>query len=49
MISKDEILEIFDKYNKDEITIATLGCHTSLHILKLGIPYVKSPPGRSDF
>ena len=34
MISKDEILEIFDKYNKDEITIATLGSHTSLHILK---------------
>ena len=34
MISKDEILEIFDKYNKDEITIATLGSHTALHILK---------------
>ncbi len=34
MITKEEILNIFDKYNKDEITIVTVGSHTSLHILK---------------
>ena len=34
MISKEEIMGIFEKYNKDEITIATVGSHTSLHILK---------------
>jgi len=34
IISKEEILEIFHNYNKDEITIVTLGSHTSLHILK---------------
>ncbi|EHP87577.1 formate--phosphoribosylaminoimidazolecarboxamide ligase [Methanotorris formicicus] len=34
MISREEMLEIFEGYNKDEITIATLGSHTSLHILK---------------
>ncbi|ENN96827.1 5-formaminoimidazole-4-carboxamide-1-(beta)-D-ribofuranosyl 5'-monophosphate synthetase [Methanocaldococcus villosus KIN24-T80] len=34
MIKKDEIIEIFNEYNKDEITIATLGSHTALHILK---------------
>lgn len=32
-IKKQEILEILDKYDKDEVTIATLGSHTSLHIL----------------
>ena len=34
MISKEEILNIFEGYNKDEITIATVGSHTSLHILE---------------
>lgn len=34
MISKEEIMDIFDGYNKDEITIVTVGSHTSLHILK---------------
>jgi 5-formaminoimidazole-4-carboxamide-1-(beta)-D-ribofuranosyl 5'-monophosphate synthetase len=34
MIQKEEILDIFSKYNKDEITIVTVGSHTSLHILK---------------
>ncbi len=34
MILKDEILEIFKEYNKDEITICTVGSHTALHILK---------------
>ncbi|MDR2830983.1 MAG: formate--phosphoribosylaminoimidazolecarboxamide ligase [Methanobrevibacter sp.] len=33
-VGKDEIINILDKYDKDEITIATLGSHTSLHILK---------------
>ncbi len=32
-IEKQEILEILDKYDKENITIATLGSHTSLHIL----------------
>ncbi|WP_423792438.1 formate--phosphoribosylaminoimidazolecarboxamide ligase [Methanocaldococcus indicus] len=34
MIKKEEILEILDTYNRDEITIATVGSHTALHILK---------------
>ncbi len=33
-IKKKEISEILDEYNKNEITVATLGSHTSLHILK---------------
>lgn len=32
-IGKEEIISILDKYDKDKITIATLGSHTSLHIL----------------
>ena len=32
-VKKQEILDILDKYDKDDITIATLGSHTSLHIL----------------
>jgi len=32
-VKKQDILNILDKYDKDEITIATLGSHTSLHIL----------------
>lgn len=32
-VSKDKILEILDGYDKENITIATLGSHTSLHIL----------------
>ena len=32
-IEKQEILNILDKYDKNDITIATLGSHTSLHIL----------------
>ena len=34
MIPKEEIMGIFEKYNKDEVTIVTVGSHTSLHILK---------------
>ncbi|WP_456471867.1 formate--phosphoribosylaminoimidazolecarboxamide ligase [Methanocaldococcus sp.] len=33
MVKKEEILDILNKYDKD-ITIATLGSHTALHILK---------------
>lgn len=33
-IKKSDILDILDGYDKDNITIATLGSHTSLHILK---------------
>ncbi|KZX10994.1 formate--phosphoribosylaminoimidazolecarboxamide ligase [Methanobrevibacter filiformis] len=33
-IEKQNILDIFDKYDKNDITIATLGSHTSLHILR---------------
>ncbi len=33
-VNRDEILSILNGYDKDEITIATLGSHTSLHILK---------------
>jgi len=32
-IKKQDILDILDKYDKNDITIATLGSHTSLHIL----------------
>jgi len=32
-IDKQEIMEILAKYDKENITIATLGSHTSLHIL----------------
>lgn len=32
-VKKEDILNILENYNKDEITIATLGSHTSLHIL----------------
>lgn len=32
-IKKDDILDILKEYDKEEITIATLGSHTSLHIL----------------
>jgi 5-formaminoimidazole-4-carboxamide-1-(beta)-D-ribofuranosyl 5'-monophosphate synthetase len=32
-LEKKEIMNLLDKYDKDEITIATLGSHTSLHIL----------------
>ncbi len=34
MVGKKEILDILNSYDKDNITIATLGSHTSLHILK---------------
>ena len=33
-IKKEDIIEILDDYDKEDITIATLGSHTSLHILK---------------
>jgi 5-formaminoimidazole-4-carboxamide-1-(beta)-D-ribofuranosyl 5'-monophosphate synthetase len=33
-VNRNEILGILDKYDKEDITIATLGSHTSLHILK---------------
>ncbi|MCC7553612.1 MAG: formate--phosphoribosylaminoimidazolecarboxamide ligase [Methanobacteriaceae archaeon] len=33
-VKKNEILGILDGYDKENITIATLGSHTSLHILK---------------
>ncbi len=33
-VNRDDILNILANYNKEEITIATLGSHTSLHILK---------------
>jgi 5-formaminoimidazole-4-carboxamide-1-(beta)-D-ribofuranosyl 5'-monophosphate synthetase len=32
-VKKQDIMSILDKYDKDEITIATLGSHTSLHML----------------
>lgn len=32
-VNRDEILSILDQYDKEDITIATLGSHTSLHIL----------------
>ncbi|HIC87346.1 MAG TPA: formate--phosphoribosylaminoimidazolecarboxamide ligase [Aquificae bacterium] len=34
MVEKKDILDILKSYDKDNITIATLGSHTSLHILK---------------
>ena len=33
-VKKEDILEILAGYDKSEITIATLGSHTSLHILQ---------------
>jgi 5-formaminoimidazole-4-carboxamide-1-(beta)-D-ribofuranosyl 5'-monophosphate synthetase len=33
-VNRNEILEILKGYDKEDITIATLGSHTSLHILK---------------
>ena len=33
-VDKKEILSILDGYDKENITIATLGSHTSIHILK---------------
>jgi len=33
-VKRDEILDILNGYDKDDITIATLGSHSSLHILK---------------
>jgi 5-formaminoimidazole-4-carboxamide-1-(beta)-D-ribofuranosyl 5'-monophosphate synthetase len=33
-VNRNEILSILNKYDKKDITIATLGSHTSLHILK---------------
>ena len=33
-IKKEDIIKILDSYDKENITIATLGSHTSLHILK---------------
>ncbi|HMK54981.1 MAG TPA: formate--phosphoribosylaminoimidazolecarboxamide ligase [Methanobacteriaceae archaeon] len=33
-VNREEILNILNGYNQDDVTIATLGSHTSLHILK---------------
>ena len=33
-VKLEDILEILNNYDKDNITIATLGSHTSLHILQ---------------
>ena len=33
-VKKEDILDILANYDKSEITIATLGSHTSLHILQ---------------
>ncbi|MDD3985964.1 MAG: DUF1246 domain-containing protein, partial [Methanobacterium sp.] len=33
-VNRQEILDILKNYDKKNITIATLGSHTSLHILK---------------
>lgn len=33
-VKKEDILEILSNYDKEKITIATLGSHTSLHLLK---------------
>ena len=33
-VKKEDILDILDKYDKSDFTIATLGSHTSLHILQ---------------
>jgi 5-formaminoimidazole-4-carboxamide-1-(beta)-D-ribofuranosyl 5'-monophosphate synthetase len=33
-VNRNEIVSILNKYDKKDITIATLGSHTSLHILK---------------
>ncbi|MDR2624136.1 MAG: formate--phosphoribosylaminoimidazolecarboxamide ligase [Methanobrevibacter sp.] len=32
-VKKEEIIDVLDGYDNDEITIATLGSHTALHIL----------------
>ncbi|MDN5374613.1 MAG: 5-formaminoimidazole-4-carboxamide-(beta)-D-ribofuranosyl 5-monophosphate synthetase [Methanothermobacter sp.] len=32
-VNRDEILSILDGYSREDITVATLGSHTSLHIL----------------
>ncbi|MEN4043817.1 MAG: formate--phosphoribosylaminoimidazolecarboxamide ligase [Methanobacterium sp.] len=34
IVERQKILDILESYNKEDITIATLGSHTSLHILK---------------
>lgn len=34
LVDRQKILDILNKYDKKDITIATLGSHTSLHILK---------------
>jgi 5-formaminoimidazole-4-carboxamide-1-(beta)-D-ribofuranosyl 5'-monophosphate synthetase len=34
IVERQKILDILEGYNKEDITIATLGSHTSLHILK---------------
>jgi len=34
IVERQKILDILEGYNKENITIATLGSHTSLHILK---------------
>ena len=33
-VKKEDILSIVDNYDKSNITIATLGSHTALHILR---------------
>ncbi|MDO5851757.1 MAG: formate--phosphoribosylaminoimidazolecarboxamide ligase [Methanobacteriaceae archaeon] len=33
-VNKDDILDMLEKYDKEDITIATLGSHTALHILR---------------
>ena len=33
-VERKEILNILNEYDKENLTIATLGSHTSLHILK---------------
>ena len=33
-VKKSDIMEILDSYDKSDITIATLGSHTALHILR---------------
>ena len=33
-VKKEDIMDIVEKYDKSNITIATLGSHTALHILR---------------
>ena len=33
-VKKEDIMDIVEKYDKGNITIATLGSHTALHILR---------------